>query len=359
MRRAVVAVLALIFLNVALHDGSSAGQRPRTVRLLVPTLSGPPDLSANVSTLLAMRLWTTLRKRPTPNPQRLDFGSGEIAWSKRSLDEQSTEYALGAAQGTESDLVLWGFVQKYGSGTLTQSFLTFWPNSTSGTSSHDWLVSYGRHELRLGLPSTNYVFSPLILPDDMVARYSRPDAIHICARKGESCTGITLSPSLFRGERQEGEFALVSQPGGVRGWVFLPDIGDAQGEVIDFTGGMIAYLRRDYERASTMLYKLLKSNASGPLIMDAMVLAAIADSRRTGDATSLVAALKQNPYSRFCVQALIMVHVETMNKTVTADARDSARDSARLLLERYSDLFSPGDPWFVTANQIISNQQKQ
>ena len=44
-----------------------------TVKTLVPTFGGSTSLGANVSTILALRLWTTLRPQTDPNPDQSQF----------------------------------------------------------------------------------------------------------------------------------------------------------------------------------------------------------------------------------------------------------------------------------------------
>jgi hypothetical protein len=51
----------------------------------------------------------------------------------------------------------------------------------------------------------------------------------------------------FRVIRLEGDFVLVRQPDRSIGWVALPDLSEAQGEVVDFTAALISYLRGDFE----------------------------------------------------------------------------------------------------------------
>src|SRR5262249_36843936 len=91
------------------------------IKTLVPTFAGPNSLGANVSTILALRLWTTLRPRPDPpNPNNLYFGVGQIEWSRRVIGE-SPEAAIKAAIESSSHMALWGAVEEYGPGVVVTS----------------------------------------------------------------------------------------------------------------------------------------------------------------------------------------------------------------------------------------------
>ena len=75
------------------------GEEPRIVRALVPAFDGPGVLGESVATVLALRLQTTLRPYPIPNPLKLDFGRGKADWSQDKLEEQIPAAALRRASG--------------------------------------------------------------------------------------------------------------------------------------------------------------------------------------------------------------------------------------------------------------------
>jgi hypothetical protein len=330
---------------------TSSAPAQRTTRILVPTFDGPSHLAANVSTVLALHLWITLRQHPTPNPYKLDFGNGEVAWSTSALAEPSTEFALAAARGTRSQMVLWGFVQEYGPGAIVQSFLTI---SEDAQSSLRWSIARGNVRVELGLPSGHYEFSPLILPEMTLQKYSRPNQMRICASKQITCNGPYLSKTAFRASRQEGEFAFVHQDKKVEGWVFLPDLSSARGEVQDFTGGMIAFFRNDFEQARRLFERVANSKVGGSMRFNALLLGGIAEVRGGGDVAMLQRALAANPYSRHAAQALAMAHLLLVPKTSENALKRLHVQSAARLTESYQDLFHPDDTWFKGMQEILA-----
>ncbi len=335
-----------------LMTGARAGAAEDfTVRILVPTLAGLENLGTNVSTLLALRLWTTFRPRPHPNPRNLYFGYGQFRSSR--VIEDSPEAALQAAHETESDLAWWGEISEYGSGILVAANLVIpEPAQPAAASRQRWTVAARGQKLELGLPSSTYQFSPLILDNEVVAKYSRPSQIRLCQQKTLECKGAPLGPS-FRSIRIDGDFVLVRRAAGDTGWVALPNLSQAQGEVIDFTAALFSYLRGDFEQASSYFARVRDSGASGPVRNDAALLAGIALFRDGKGLEALRAAHLQNPYSRYGMQALVMADIATADARPTAQLRDGNLSEARRLVETYRHLFAPGDPWLRGAERCL------
>ena len=177
--------LAVVCLFVCVRPSFAAQQL--TVRALVPTFTGPAGLSANVSAILALRLWTTLRPRANPNPEGLYFGFGQIEWSRR-VTEDSPEAATLAARETKSDVALWGAVEEYGSHVIVTVKLVIPPKPTINAERRKWTVVEGNLKLELDLPSISYQFSPLIISNDVVAKYSAPDQFVSARKKSRNAT---------------------------------------------------------------------------------------------------------------------------------------------------------------------------
>lgn len=347
------ATLAFVVGALALLFQLTSSMAQNEIRILVPTFDGPSNLAMNVSTILNLQLWTTLRRYPTPNPRKLDFGSGGIEWSTSSLGEPSHEFALAAARGTKTQMVLWGVVQQYGPGVIVQAFLTIHPNLPSRSSAR-WVVSSGDTRIELGLSSAEYEFSPLILSNDVVLKYSRPDHIRMCKTKESDCGGQTLSKTIFRGIRQEGEFAFVENEDKARGWVFLPNLSNAKGEMLDFVGGMIAYFRGDFDQAGRLFHRVANAGAGALMRFEALVLSGIAKARLNGsDFESLRRAVEVNPYSRYAAQALTMAYLSSVIRKSTAAEERSNLQSASSLVRSYRHLFQPDDSWLVGVDKLI------
>jgi hypothetical protein len=321
-----------------------------TIRTLVPTFGGPTRLGANVSTVLAMRLWTTLRPRPTPNPDNLYFGFGHVAWTRLVIDE-SPDAAIKAAVESRSQLALWGAVEEYGPGVVVTPNLVIPASQAAAGQRQTWTVTVRNVRLELGLPGGSYQFSPLVLSNDVVTKYSRPDQIRVCPQRRLDCDGPLLG-NPFRAIRIDGDFVQVRQPDGTVGWVALPNLSEAQGEVVDFTAALISYHRGDFEQAERYFTAVRDSKAESLVRNDAALLAGISIFRRGRGTEALEAAQKQNPYSRFAVQALVMASL-----SVAAGQRGAARQAqltkARELIASYRHLFEPGNAWLSSADRAL------
>jgi hypothetical protein len=321
------------------------------VRAFVPTFGGATGLGANVSTILSLRLWTTLRPRPNPNPDNLYFGVGQIEWSRRSINE-TPEAAMQAAVATGSHMALWGSVEEYGGGVVVTSNLVVPASQPAVNARLRWTVAVGNSRLELGLPTVSYQFSPLVIDKEVVAQYSRPNQLRVCETKGTTCDGPPLGDP-FRALRIEGDYALVRQPNATVGWVALPNLSDAQGEVVDFTAALISYLRGDFEQAETYFAKVSDSKAESLVRNDAALLAGISTFRRGRGIEALRTVHAQKPYSRFAVQALVMADIAVAAAVPAGEVKASHAREASQLMESYRHLFAPGDPWLRSADRSL------
>jgi hypothetical protein len=321
-----------------------------TVKTLVPTFGGSTSLGANVSTILALRLWTTLRPRPNPNPNNLYFGVGQIEWSTRVI-AGPRQAALQAAIETRSQLALWGAVADYGPGVIVTSNLIAPTGRAARGGRQIWAVVVRNVRVELGLPNAGYQFSPLVLSSNVVAKYSRPNQIRVCTDKRADCSDGARLGNPFRAVVLEGDFVLVRQPGGVTGWVALPDLSEAQGEVVDFTAALISYLRGDFEQAEAYFAKVADSKAESLVRHDAALLAAISKFRRGNGIEALRAAQLRNPYSLFAAQALVTANIAAALAFPPGGIRAAHLAEARRLTASYRDLFPPGNPWLTSVER--------
>jgi hypothetical protein len=320
------------------------------IRTLVPTFGGPTSLGANVSTILALRLWTTLRPRPEPNPNNLYFGTGQIEWSRVVIDE-SPDAAIKAALESRSHMALWGAAEEYGPGVVVTSNLVIPASQAAAGQRQTWTVMVRNVRLELGLPGGSYQFSPLVISNDVVAKYSRPNQIRVCPQKRLDCDGPTLG-NPFRAIRLDGDFVQVRQPSGTIGWVALPNLSEAQGEVVDFTAALISYHRGDFEQAERYFTAARDSKSESLVRNDAALLAGISIFRRGRGAEALEAAQKQNPYSRFAVQAVVMASL-SVAVGQRGEVRQANLNKAKELIAAYRHLFEPGNAWLASAEQAV------
>jgi hypothetical protein len=322
-----------------------------SVKAFVPTFGGSTSLGANVSTILYLRLLTTLRPWPKPNPDNLYFGVGQVEWSRRSINE-TPEAAMEAAVATGSHMALWGAVEEYGPGVVVTSNLVVPASQPTVNARVRWSVGARNAQLEIGLPNISYQFSPLVIDKEVVAQYSRPNQLRVCGTKALACNGPSLGDP-FRAIRIEGDYALVRQPNATVGWVALPNLSEAQGEVVDFTAALISYLRGDFEQAETYFGKVRDSKAESLVRNDAALLAGISTFRRGRGIEALRMVHAQKPYSRFAVQALVMADIAVAAKLPAGDLKASHAREAGQLIESYRHLFAPGDPWLRSADRSL------
>jgi hypothetical protein len=347
-RQALAGALIAAWLPAA---AAARNTEPVTVRVLVPTFGGPTGLGANAATILALRIWTTFRPRPDPNPQNLNFGRGQFMWSRRVIDD-SPEEANRAAVETQSDMALWGSAAEYGSGVVVTANLVI-PTTTEPQRTRQlWTVAHRSAKLALGLPNSSYQFAPLVMRSEVVASYSRPNRIRVCAEKVAECDGPPLG-SLFRELRVSGDFVRVRLANNTVGWVALPNLAETQGEVIDFVAALVSYLRGDLEQAERYLDRVRQSQADAVVRLDAALLAGICRYRR-GLGTDLLRAVHtENPYSRYAVQALAMADIDAALRERRGAERTARVKEANDLVASYRHLFAPGDPWLRAADSLL------
>lgn len=352
MRFSTPCVLALLICLAAPH----ARAAEKEAAILVPAFDGPKELSESVSTILAMQIWTKLRRHPVPNPRELDFGSGTVRWSSGALFEPSAEFALEAAKGTKSQLVLWGFVRPYGEGVVAQPFLSYRDQTNEVTKRSLWALGNDELKLELGLPDTLFELPPLLLDSEVVEKYSTPNQIQICSDKRVYCTGIGLG-SKFRAIRQEGDFAYVESDGH-EGWVFLPDLSGSRNDVTNFSSAMLAYVRGDFEQSRDLFDSVSENVPRGPLSFDARILGAISRIRLDGSGLSLLLdAMERNPFSLYAAQAVIMANLYwQINYGQTNDI--SHINMAKIILDKYRHRFREDDRWPLVADEIIYRIEK-
>lgn len=361
-RQKVACCISLAALVLASMERARAAEN-FAVKTFVPTFNGSDSLGANVSTILALRLWATLRPRPRPNPNNLYFGVGQIEWSRRTIEEPQA--AMQAGTETGSQIVLWGDAREYGPGVIVLSNLVIPPSEGSARARQTWTVTVKDASMELGLPGAGYQFSPLIIGSDVVAKYSRPNQVRVCEAKLADCTGELLG-NPFRADRIEGNFAFVRRPSGATGWVSLPNLSASQSEVIGFTAALISYFRGDFEQAENFFSNvrdgkpapgqdIREYRSEGVVRNDAALLAGVSKFRRGQGIEGLRSAHAQNPYSRYAVQALVMADIALAASPRSGDAKASHVKEASELVESYRDLFPPDDPWLSAADRSLRN----
>jgi len=343
--------LAVLVLSLMFDVRTSFAIERGIVRTYVPQFANS-NLGANVATILTLRLWTTLRPRPIPNPTNLFFGRGEIKWSPRVLDEQSADAAAIAAKNADSHMALWGGVQEYGSGVVVDANLTIPVITAVAGGAQTWTVRVRGVQLELGLPSPTYQFSPLVISREVVDKYSRPNQVRLCETKEVDCRGTALGNS-FIAQRIDGDFALATASNKFTGWAYLPDLSEAQNEVVDFTAALISYLRTDFEQSERLFDRIKGHKVESLVLNDSAILAGISQYRQRKALDGLQAIHAQNPYSRYAVQALVMAGIELIGASSAGESRNSQLKAITELVESYRHLFAPRDRWLANADRCL------
>jgi hypothetical protein len=345
--------LVILFCALMYPLGVSADESalPK-IGVLVPAFEGKKPIGENISTLLSLHLWRTLRRAESEASVDYKLDSAKINLGKRSLAGLSDEFARQEARVTNSQLALWGTVEQYGSTAFVQTALSIENREEllEKNTAAIWSIDRRGVSLKLGLPTNVVLFSPLTLNEATAARYSQIDAVKICASKEAECEGTALNREQFVPLREEGEWVYGQQPSvdaTIEGWVHLPELGGAQIEITRFTGGLVAYLRGDYKLANNLL-----SVESGNALVRyyALLFQGLATARSGElDSKSLEAAHRVNPYSRFPIRASFMAYAMAASKSDDVEIRYSLAKQADGILSMHKGQFDLDDGWYESA----------
>jgi hypothetical protein len=252
---------AIIFFIVAIFIFPLTAKTDDLVILYVPTFHGPDSLGLNVSTVLQLQTFRTLRKSPYPNPKKLSFGDGVIMWGKETLSDFSTEAAEKAAQEIfeqnkqQVQLVLWGDTSPYADGIIVNSHLTL-VGTDNINKSKLWQISNIPMgiELYIGFPSSHYIFKPIVLDSSVANLYRNFGSLKIYKDKSLKKIIGDLKNGEFTADENDSEGVRLKAP--QRGWLPLPQLSKAPSEIANFSGAMIRLYRRDWLGAAELLNKV-------------------------------------------------------------------------------------------------------
>lgn len=258
------------------------------IRLFVPVFEGPGSLGKNVATIMNLQIWRTLRREPDRNPQGEDFGRGMIVWSTTPLAIASHDHAeeLATHDNIFSQFVLWGETFNYGKGVISQTYLSiprFSDHQRDGMTLDDFrdnhnelwqvttLTDKGAIKLTLDIPTRRYEFSPIVLSNSIVKKYSLPSRLIMYKEADVSSEIISEVGDKYIGIEPRGHYQYIYS-NGKRGWVYLPDLAKERNEVVDFIGGIIRIYRADWLGAKELMDNVI-NNSSTPtaLKIDALL----------------------------------------------------------------------------------------
>ena len=326
------------------YDAKAAQSNDTTV--LITNFEGPRYLSENLSTIMGLEVWRSVRGNEA-SQDSTKVTRAAIRFFRNFLPQLSPQAAEEVGKTTNSQLVLWGYVQKYGPGIVLQTFLSA---SDAAANKMQWTVKHHDGVLELGLPTQTFEFSPIMLRNSIIKNYSNANAIQVCVVKQPSCLGSPLV-SNFRVDsaNSDEEWVHITQPDGSGGWVHIPKLADTESEVDAFTEGMVAYLRGNLDQAEKLFAAV--DNQPGVQAVtryNALVLNGVAAARQGSGIAQLERALDFNPYSRYTVQAMIMGDVTTALREQDVSSRERSFEIASDLIQKNQE-FGTTDPWFIGA----------
>ncbi len=333
------------------------------INLFIPAFEGNGSLGVNAATIINLQIWQTLRRAPTPNPKKLNFGRALILWDNKPLMEQSHSVAEKIAKefSVLAQMVLWGKAYPYGEGVVVQANLSI-PlyNDFRKQKNEIWQISLGRSSTEVDIPRRRLEMSSISLRADVIEKYSLPNSLKIYKdRFGDKPFGVIGNE--YTALQFEHGLAKV-ESNGIIGWVRLPELGKKRSEVIDFVGGIIRIFRGDWEGASEYMEHVVdNTNTKTQLKIDAylywgMALEQLGKSGRN----RIEQAYLLNPYSRTTVQYLIMSDLSTIKRIRSTSKsivqENQIKKQIKDIISRHVYLFPPNDPWIGQILTIIRDR---
>jgi hypothetical protein len=372
MIRSSAAIMCVIAFACCLSSPVSAiAANDDLVTLYMPAFYGPGAIGQNVATILNLEIWRTLRKAPTPNPNKLDFGRGLVVWDTQTLREPSFMSAEESArQGLTVDdgsrvypqFVLWGKARQVGDGVVVESFLTIPQAYAPSPWVHDqWeiVLPYGKSTVTIDadLPRRRYEFSAIALDDDVVRTYTTPRTLKIYDAKTKN-REIGVVGEKFEAQKHEGDWVLLTSDART-GWVHLPGL--SRNEVVDFVSGVIRIFRSDWDGAIALFDRVVNNpKTPASLRTDALLFEIMAQSKAGRDPHGIIVrAYDQAPYSRTTVMYSVMAQLEQLTRILKKPGSEGTRRTlvaqVRRELENSRTLFPEADPWLAAVTSFVES----
>lgn len=326
------------------------------IRILIPVFNGPEKLGFNVTTFINLQVFKTLRKVPTPNPKKMDFGHGMVVSNEIQLPEQKHQAAseFAAKFDVLAQMVLWGKVWKYGEGLIVQAYLTIPQYKDYRENSFEvWHRVVKRKckvfDFKIDIPRRRLMFSPFYLDKKFIEQYKSPYSIKIWEKPYLYSNEVGRLGNEFRAIKVEGEWVKLSSKGN-EGWVRLPNYSRTPIEMIDFVGGVIRLFRGDWQGANKLFEKVIrKTNTPPSLRVDTLLLQARTlyelgkdGSNKLGEAVSL------SPYSATVVEYQLMQLIELFVEKMENEEKEQGLEVISQLvqiLKSKSFLLQPEKPF--------------
>lgn len=333
----------------ALTSATNASTRcdlDSTTAVYTPRFAGDQQLSAPVSEILNLQIWTTLRKSAGPR----EFGCGSLYWDDFGADATSDEVRTRTPR--DAALTYWGRVQKIANGVIILSSLER-TEYAKVRPKEVWRIELNGRSIVLNPVRQSYSLSPIVLKDAIIKRYNSLPQLVFCVARVKDCKGSVIGHSDIVAATQEGEFARVRLKGR-SGWIYLPKLAD-RSEVVSFIGGVVRMMRGDYAGAYDLLETTVgASNVSAALRVDALLLQATSLGIRGISVTEKINdARRLNPYARDILRVQFMQFCARAAMAARPDERASSLSKAEHLLAGAERLFSPDDEWLLSAKKFV------
>jgi hypothetical protein len=334
------------------------------INLFIPAFKGNGSLGVNAATVINLQIWQTLRRAPTPNPKKLNFGRALILWDNKPLPEQSHIAAEHLAEefSVLAQMVLWGKAYAYGEGVVVQTNLSI-PlyNDFRKHKNEIWKISFGGSSIEVDIPRRRFEMSSISLRPETIEKYSVPDALKIHRdRHGDEAIGVIGNE--FTALQFEHDLAKV-ESNGIVGWVRLPELGKKRSEVVDLVGGIIRIFRGDWDGAAEYMKRVVdKDNTKTPLKIDAYLYwgMALEKSGQPG-INKIKQAYLLNPYSQTTVQYMIMSYLSSLKRmrsnSGSKDQKKEIMTQIQRVISINAYLFPPNDPWIGQVLMMIGHKE--
>lgn len=357
-----VKMRALLF-SIVLLAGPVFAAVPDQITLYLPAFEGPGALGQNVATILNLRIWTTLRRKPWPaNPDNLDFGKGLIVWNRSPLSTQSHHEAENEARSINllAQMVLWGKAYPYGDGVVVQTNMSI-PRYRDFRESRNeiWEIEYRDTTFKTDIPRRRFEVSSIVLTNEVVKEYSLPSALKIYADR-EGGDPIGEVGSSYRGIQLEPQLGLAKViAGDITGWVRLPKLGKKPTEVSTFAAGVMKIFRSDWQGALQHMNRVIENQYTNTsLRIDAHLYAGMALERQGKSGREhFEKALELNPYARRAVEYLLMGEVAALSRQDdpmhTSAATKKILERLKSAHKKYAQLFPKNDPFIESISRML------
>lgn len=347
--------------GVALAIGAPAAlAHEDQITIVISEFEGPEGIALGVSNVLKVMVHRNSRSADPPRQEQQPppFGGGYYMLSQLPVQPPRHDAAEARARINAAQMTLWGSVASVGTETVIKGYLSLpTPYRDFRRTSHEiWEVSLEGQTFVLDLPRRRIDFPLQSLPSDLVEAYARDLAnLPICeSREMRSCPSTIGAGVRFL--YPAGDLVRVRYPTDRRGWIRFPDIlATAHPVIVQYTSGMMALFRADWERADQYFSAAAEDpNAGSTVRSEARMLQAmaLAKSGHYLEAENTVEqAFEMNRFDATALRYLIMAKLATAaSGMVLADVKKT--EIAALLAE--NERLLVGENGFLAALRSLT-----